>query len=207
MVAAGGDSVWDSYSGYYVSFVCRVDTIGSVGCLYTGYPDLDYMKKWTGVFEPKLLGLDDMVSITAGESHACALGKGGEVWCWGAGKYGQLGDGTGEYQFTPVLVELPLGVIQLEAGAYHTCATAEDGTAWCWGRNEWGQLGNGTKADSLVPTPVVGLVETVAVTGGWTHSCAVTENGAAWCWGENQDGQLGDGSAWRTVPVKVLGIP
>jgi alpha-tubulin suppressor-like RCC1 family protein len=175
--------------------------------LYTGYPDLDYMKKWTGVFEPKLLGLDDMVSITAGESHACALGKGGEVWCWGAGKYGQLGDGTGEYQFTPVLVELPLGVIQLEAGAYHTCATAEDGTAWCWGRNEWGQLGNGTKADSLVPTPVVGLVETVAVTGGWTHSCAVTENGAAWCWGENQDGQLGDGSAWRTVPVKVLGIP
>ena len=39
-------------------------------------------------------GIDDAVQIAASRTHACALRRSGEVWCWGNNDYGQLGDGT-----------------------------------------------------------------------------------------------------------------
>lgn len=33
-------------------------------------------------------------SIRAGSDHICGIAATGEVWCWGANEYGQLGDGT-----------------------------------------------------------------------------------------------------------------
>ncbi|MBX3268854.1 MAG: hypothetical protein KF729_01250 [Sandaracinaceae bacterium] len=49
-------------------------------------------------------GIDDAVHISANASHACAIRANGSVWCWGLNTSRQLGDGTRETRFTPVMV-------------------------------------------------------------------------------------------------------
>ena len=43
-----------------------------------------------------------------GYDHACALVEGGDVYCWGKGDKGQLGDGAGKNSLEPVRVIRPL---------------------------------------------------------------------------------------------------
>lgn len=53
--------------------------------------------------------LEGVVQVSAGRDHVCAIvGQAGEVFCWGNGADGQLGDGTsgGDARTTPVAVAL-----------------------------------------------------------------------------------------------------
>lgn len=48
--------------------------------------------------------LKDVVAVSPGLRHACALKKDGTVWCWGKNDRGQLGDGTKADSAYPVKV-------------------------------------------------------------------------------------------------------
>ena len=52
-------------------------------------------------------GLDSVVQIAAGPSHACALRSTGELFCWGQNTDGALGDGTTEDRYLPTRVLMP----------------------------------------------------------------------------------------------------
>jgi alpha-tubulin suppressor-like RCC1 family protein len=96
--------------------------------------------------------LKDIIQISAGKNHTCALLKDGTVKCWGENEYGQLGDGTKINKLTPVSVKDLKDVIQISAGSNHTCALLKDGTVKCWGA---GPLGDGTKKSSAVPVLII----------------------------------------------------
>jgi len=151
------------------------------------------------------------VTVTAGDSHTCAVTGAGALSCWGYNYYGQVGDGTTEaYRRSPVAVSgLGSGVVEAAAGAYHTCALTTGGALQCWGRNQYGQLGDGTTTDRSTPVAVSGLASgVVAIATGYSHTCAATDAGAVWCWGQNSNGQLGDGTTTdRLTPVAVSGLP
>lgn len=151
--------------------------------------------------------LSDVVAITGGGAHTCALRVDGTVACWGENGNGQLGDGTTLPHSNPTLVNGINGAGAVSAGWQHTCALLADATAACWGANTYGQLGNGTTTDALAPVHVRGLSDVRAITAGWwQHSCAITGDGAARCWGLNEWGQLGNGTtASATTPLRVSG--
>ncbi|MFC1482168.1 RCC1 domain-containing protein [Myxococcota bacterium] len=159
--------------------------------------------------------LIDVVSISAGYEHTCAVKADGTAWCWGDNQYGRLGDGGTSNHDSPVQVLGPGGtgfltdVVSISAGYYHTCAIKVDGTAWCWGANSDGQLGDGSTTPSSTPVQASGLTDVIDIaTGGQSsgsHTCAVRSDGTAWCWGANSDGQLGDGTGnAHSLPMSVV---
>lgn len=153
----------------------------------------------------RVAGLADVVRLSAGRVHNCALTRSGRVYCFGWNEYGQLGvPASLPYSASPVEIRDIGQVISLSAGSHHTCAVNTAGSVYCWGDNEYGQIGGGPLYTDR-PFEVSGLDEGVAVTAARMHTCALIQDGTVHCWGGNASGQLGDGSTvtGSTAPVQV----
>jgi alpha-tubulin suppressor-like RCC1 family protein len=160
------------------------------------------------------------ISITAGNTHTCALMVDHTARCWGYNNYGQLGNNTTTDTSVPVTVVDPAdtttalgGIASITAfGAGTTCALMIDQTARCWGRNDAGQLGDNTTTNSSVPATVVDPADTTqalsgiaSITTGIAHTCALMGDQTARCWGVNNYGQLGNNTTTdSSVPVTVI---
>lgn len=153
----------------------------------------------------------DVVAITAGDFHTCALANTGTLFCWGDNDSGQLGDNSTIEGVTPAAVNgLPANLQAISAGSGHTCALTSTGDVYCWGDNRAGQLGDGTTVDRLMPVTVSGLpsgIVAIAAAGDY-QTCALTNVGGVYCWGANGVGELGDGTTAirRETPVPVNGL-
>jgi alpha-tubulin suppressor-like RCC1 family protein len=158
------------------------------------------------------LGGKAVTAISAGGNMgttACAVAE-GRVYCWGAGRRGQLGDGKRAYSYEPVAVDVS-GVLAgqdvqaIAVGMYHACALA-NGRTFCWGDDSMGQTGSGLqhagRSYALVPAAVAGPLST---TGGpavsvlaadATNSCAVA-SGVVYCWGWGLATLVRNGEAYQ----------
>ena len=155
-----------------------------------------------------VVGLEDVVAVSAGANHVLALRSDGTVWAWGRNDDGRLGDGTTLARAEPARVVLPGDAVAIAAAAQHSLALLADGSVWTWGRNDLGQLGDGTLNDRAVPGAVPGLDAVVAIAAGETFSLALLADGTVRTWGRNDLGQLGDGTTdTRSMPVQVTGLP
>jgi VCBS repeat-containing protein len=155
--------------------------------------------------------LQNIVAVSAGGVHTCALNTSGGVQCWGGNTEGQLGDNTVEQRLMPTAVSgLASGVAMISAGYGHTCAVTSDGGALCWGDNNGAQIGDNTVEDRLVPTAPTTLSSGVAaISSGAFHTCALTTGGGVKCWGVNDVGQLGADTtpnAFSLTPVDVTSL-
>jgi len=152
------------------------------------------------------------LQVTAGTFDTCAITSAGAAKCWGAGGFGQLGDGAKSDRHAPVsVVGLTTGVAQIANRGNHTCARTTAGAVKCWGAG--GALGDGTTAPRLTPTAVVGLgsgATNVAV--GDLHSCAdqpsagasLLAGGGIVCWGDNAAGEVGNGLPGNALTPAVV---
>src|SRR5262249_16178037 len=149
-------------------------------------------------------GLPAVIQVSAGDTHVCALAATGDLYCWGANKYGQLGNGQTNDSSTPLFIAADVARIRL--GNSHSCAiSATNGPVSCWGYNFWGQAST-TKTNELKPKSL-GLNAAVDLALGSGHSCALLAEGSVRCWGTNQSGELGDGTKLaRSGPIVVAGL-
>lgn len=151
-----------------------------------------------------VVGLSDVVGITASTAAFCALESNGSVWCWGGT------DIESPPHATPLEVTGLGEVTSLTASSYTFCLTRPDRTAACWGENWAGQLGTGSFARSSTPLSVVGLsdVASLASSADSSHVCASRSDGTLACWGSNTYGQLGSGEfglVGSSTPLQVAG--
>ena len=161
--------------------------------------------------------LSGLVQLAAGLYHTCALTIAGNVYCWGEGLDGELGNFTASTSLVPVEVVgvgdsgFLSGVANISAGERHACAVTSGGNVFCWGMGVSGQLGANSTSEESTPVEVVGIGGTgflggiVSVSGGFEHSCALSAIGNVFCWGDNGYYELGDGSGGgqSNTPVEV----
>lgn len=154
-------------------------------------------------FPVKVTGLPAgaVKSLAVGDKSTCAL-VGTEVYCWGLGTNGFLGNGAWSNSVNPIKVSGLGGktIVTLIPGDQSVCATDTTKALYCWGNNDDGQLGNGTFDSSNVPVAVPAFAgkNVTDVSSSGSGYCAVVDS-LPYCWGENWYQQL-NGSNWNGVP-------
>jgi hypothetical protein len=208
-VAAGGDSVLIVRQGHVLAFGDNV--YGAAG-----------QPVGTATPSPTAVsGLDDVVSVAAGQLNSLALKSDGTVWAWGAAAYlGSAAGVAGTDTNVPTRVTLPdpaadpaKKVTQIAIGFGHGLALLQDGSVYAWGYNAFGQAGDGSTTDIAVPVEVIGPApdgspKVTQVTAGLYASYALSSDGTFKAWGDNNYGELGLGlGSDPSVPVTVPTSP
>ena len=151
-------------------------------------------KDFAAVNPVAVAGALQYLQVSAGHAHTCAVTTTEKAYCWGYGRFGQVGDGTRYNRFRPKAVAGGLNIERVSAGFYHTCGETAGNRAYCWGSNVDGQLGDGTRSDRLTPKAVSGGLFFKQVDGGGQHTCALGSGYQVWCWGDSSYGELGNGA-------------
>ena len=109
----------------------------------------------------------EFVSVAGGGQHSLALRSNGEVYAWGNGGHGQIGD----------LIARPFSVQETSSGISAQIAQGAD-----WSIRE---------LRSFTTPTSTGLNDVDLIAAGTFHSLALNKNGVVFAWGSNENGQLG----------------
>ena len=132
---------------------------------------------------------------------------GDQLWTWGNGLNGRLGNANIINRFTPVTTFAGgTNWKQVSAGYRHVAAIKTDGTLWTWGNCNNGQLGNATLTDTSTPvTTFAGGNNWKQVSAGYRHIAAIKTDGTLWTWGNGGNGRLGNAQITdRSTPVTTF---
>ncbi|GMN41824.1 hypothetical protein TIFTF001_011043 [Ficus carica] len=139
---------------------------------------------------------------TSGNSSA------GQLFTWGDGDKGQLGQDDKKPRLVPVCVTALVDkkICQVACGHTLTIALTTSGQVYTMGSTAYGQLGD-PSADGKVPTQVKGkiaetFIEEIAC--GSYHIAVLTSKTEVYTWGKGSNGQLGHGdNDHRDTPTLV----
>lgn len=136
-------------------------------------------------------------------NYGSALDVNGDVWCWGSGTSGEIGDGLFADQPTPKKVAALSGVDRLfSAGTCHFVVLGNN-DVYAWGHNVTGVLGTGGTTNIGVPSRVQALqgFSTFFVSASLVFGRKA--NGDTYAWGYDLDGGMGFGSPSGTVTTPI----
>uniref|UniRef100_A0A5B7AE55 Putative E3 ubiquitin-protein ligase HERC4 isoform X1 n=1 Tax=Davidia involucrata TaxID=16924 RepID=A0A5B7AE55_DAVIN len=199
------------------------------GCVYaTGLNDFGQL----GISDDKSYTTDplevsglpkEIIKISAGYHHSCAITVDGELYMWGKNSNGQLGLGkrASKVVSAPSKVECLIGVTIKTAalGCEHSIAVTDKGEALSWGGGGSGRLGHGHESSILgflrstseyTPRLIKKLegVKVRSVAAGMLHSVCIDENGSVFVFGERAVEKLGFGEANNaTTPSLISNLP
>lgn len=162
----------------------------------------------------------EVVELALAFETSCARRGNGQVWCWGRGQSGELGDGgsrhlpgcprAGSSERTdcsdaPVQVALTEPAARIHAqGGFDVCAETAGGDFYCWGSRGY-MIGGATEGDRLRPelTPTYEGARSFA--NSFIATCWLDATGAPRCIGDNSVGQLATGDfRFRIETVQPL---
>jgi alpha-tubulin suppressor-like RCC1 family protein len=155
----------------------------------------------------KLITKDYLISVYPGIGDKIGIPP--ELWTWGWGFRGVLGNGATSGNISTPVTTSSGGATwkQVSCGLSHVAAIKTDGTLWTWGYAAYGRLGgNSTVGIRLVPaTTFAGGTNWKQVSAGALHTAAIKTDGTLWVWGYAYDGALGNGSLTNALtPVTTF---
>ena len=129
--------------------------------------------------------------IGCGNTYTAATTHSGDVYTWGVGSHGQLGQGDLQDRVVPCVIRSLRGnakhgkIADVACGAQHAVAMTGTGKCYAWGWNQHGQLGLGHRDDVLNPTMILALrnKNVVSIAAGYRSSMCILQKGAMWAWG------------------------
>ncbi|HEX7480420.1 MAG TPA: hypothetical protein VF331_21645 [Polyangiales bacterium] len=173
---------------------------------------------------PQQIGVDtDWKSMSSGDFHACALKQSGGLYCWGASRMGQLGQGgaaptSDMHPFDPIRVGTDSDWSAVESGLLHSCGLKTSGAVYCWGNNDYGALGDATSMMQTGPVRAGAATNWTQLALGNRSTCAINKDKQLWCWGQiasflrtgsqatldvQPPLQIGTEHVWKSVAVGI----
>ncbi|XP_048335365.2 ultraviolet-B receptor UVR8 isoform X2 [Ziziphus jujuba] len=165
----------------------------------------------------------EIVQISAGYYHSCAITADGELYMWGKNANGQLGLGKRAPKVVPrpSKVESLVGItIKMAAlGSEHSVAVTDGGEALSWGEGGSGRLGHGHESsifgffqsNSEYRPRLIKKLEGIKVknvAAGLLHSACIDENGSVFIFGERAVDKLGFGGVNNaSTPAMISKLP
>ena len=120
-----------------------------------------------------------------------------EVYTWGSGEKGKLGNNSERPEKAPFLVEAMRGARAnvICCGSDFTVVLTARGDVYTWGSGDSGRTGTGSMDNVFVPVylPCFNQVEIVEIAVGPDHAAAVSADGKLYTWGYGSNGRLGHG--------------
>ena len=158
----------------------------------------------------------DATAIASNNGLGCAVVSLGQVACWGANDFGQLGQGTvqaGQLDKASAVIAYlvqgenrkPLkGATAVSTNYQQACALVSGGRVYCWGATDPDRPQQATRARQVGFAPGDKVVK---ISLGDGVFCALLDSGLVKCWG--WDPLLGAGMAdtkTSATPLAVAGI-
>lgn len=148
---------------------------------------------------PMRVGTGQYQKVSVGESHVCAIGIDGYVYCWGVQEAGfsSLGVGSADRVVSsPLKVQIDTDIKfkEIASAIYHTCAISLEDSLYCWGLKG---AGNPYAVDNDLDIEVIANPQEVNFNGEQTfkeistnyiQTCAIASSGAIYYWGLDQGG-------------------
>jgi len=153
-----------------------------------------------------------VLSISVGVSHvACIVeneGGDSQVFTWGDGSKGKLGNNSEKSESTPFHVKELRGAraVDIGCGSDFTAMLSVRGDIYTWGSGDSGRTGTGTVDNVFIPVclSTFGQLNVVEMSVGLDHVAAVTDAGELYTWGYGSNGRLGHGDQGdQLVPLRV----
>ena len=95
-----------------------------------------------------------VITVACGQYHSCCITDRGDVFTWGKGENGQLGQGEANMDICleprRVGVLSKRGVCRATCGTSSTYVSTERGTVYVWGYNQGGRLGVGALGEEWI---------------------------------------------------------
>lgn len=153
---------------------------------------------------------EDVIDFGVGAGHICAItGNEGNLYCWGYGEKGQLGNSVSPISSaTPTKVNGLKSIKKVHLNRFGTCALDVANQVFCWGGGEYLQNGNTERKDTNSPVLISNLksVKILSTSSSYTsHMCAIENSGDTKCWGYGSSLQLGNSvQGDLAIPVKIF---
>ncbi|XP_020532779.1 ultraviolet-B receptor UVR8 isoform X2 [Jatropha curcas] len=165
----------------------------------------------TYIMKPiEVSGLEkEIIQISAGYHHSCAITVDGELYMWGRNSNGQLGLGKKAKGAVPLPTKVEclngLTIKKAALASEHSIAVTDEGETLSWGRGGCGQLGHGNHSSILgflrssseyTPRRIKKLegVKVKNVAAGLLHSVCIDANGSVFVFGEKAADKFGFGN-------------
>ena len=190
---------------YTVAAITNLNELYVWGC--NSYGKVGNGTKST-VFIPTKI-MDNIRSVSLGESHTTAITNSNELYVWGLNSSGQLGTGNYKENLSPV--KIMDNIKSVAAGYRYTVVLNNIGDVYTFGDNGVGNLGNNgvTGNGAWCVTPQKVMLNCAKIYVGGSSTAAVTyDNGVIdgylYMWGGNGYGQIGNGTTNnQNVPLRV----
>lgn len=153
-----------------------------------------------------------VTAITVGLT-ACAV-EAGELFCWGAGSSGQMGNGSLNQSNTrPVKVGagsdgfVNNNVTSVSNAGILVCAVRL-GAMYCWGNNGYGNGGVGVQVTQQTSprkvSAVNGMTNAAVTSASVGNASCVVDAGIVYCMGINYYGMVGDGTTMQRLSPTLV---
>jgi Rab-GTPase-TBC domain/Regulator of chromosome condensation (RCC1) repeat len=145
-----------------------------------------------------------IVHLACGYLHSAVISNTGELLTFGFNGYGQLGIGSLETRYGPVIISSLIGrrVLDMACGAFHTICICENGEIYSTGMGNKGQLGIGTNLNSCVPEKC--QLEVLNLTHEYAKLYCGTENSFIMTTGKCEMGLISRPSVSDTAELTML---